>query len=339
MDLFLDKDINGNEFYNSSYLKQSQQIMLEMLKIVDEVAKQNNIGYWLDGGTLLGAVRHKGFIPWDDDIDICFLKDDYDKFLPLLHQQIKKQNHYKLMYYDHKSILHWEDFFVNCDVTIVDNGVKKPLRIDLIPMKLVENNKDELGNDSYMADLANFFVFGKTKYHPEIKNKYKFKTLKEALSTKRDFFESFLNQYMYKNFDIENKKDLLLNYPFNDIYVSRERDYYKYTDVFPLKETLFEGLYFSIPNKPENYLSILYGHYTELPPLKQRKPTHNSKIIINKKGNTNINESYIKYQNKYFYYAPKVYYKFFVLFRQLWSNGFKNVYNEIIKPFIKRKLK
>lgn len=67
-------------FYVSSIMKRAWAAQIEMLQDIDEVCQQNNICYFADWGTLLGAVRHRGFIPWDDDLDICMLRKDFDRF-------------------------------------------------------------------------------------------------------------------------------------------------------------------------------------------------------------------------------------------------------------------
>ena len=64
-------------------LRQAQLVMLRMLKIIDYICRKHDLRYWLCSGTLLGAVRHQGFIPWDDDLDICMLREDYNRFIQI----------------------------------------------------------------------------------------------------------------------------------------------------------------------------------------------------------------------------------------------------------------
>lgn len=78
--------VNGDEYVDINDIKTDNKIMVvlrNMLRDTNNILKLHNIQYWIDGGTLLGAVRHHDIIPWDDDADICILESDEHKFLEL----------------------------------------------------------------------------------------------------------------------------------------------------------------------------------------------------------------------------------------------------------------
>ena len=70
-------------------LRKQQLVMLDMLVYFDSVCKENNITYWLSSGNLLGAVRHNGFIPWDDDVDVMMMRKDYIKLEKILAKDLR----------------------------------------------------------------------------------------------------------------------------------------------------------------------------------------------------------------------------------------------------------
>lgn len=78
------------EQYNpeDSMLRGIQMHLLDILIEIDRVCRKNGLTYWLDSGTLIGAVRHGGFIPWDDDLDVCILLDDYDRFCECMRRDL-----------------------------------------------------------------------------------------------------------------------------------------------------------------------------------------------------------------------------------------------------------
>ncbi len=67
------------------------KVLLEMLKKIDRICQDNSIPYWLNGGSALGAVRHHGFIPWDDDADIAMMREDYERFIEVMKEQCPEE--------------------------------------------------------------------------------------------------------------------------------------------------------------------------------------------------------------------------------------------------------
>ena len=119
-----------------------KDIELSILNDIDEFCKDNNIQYWLAYGTLLGAVRHQGFIPWDDDIDIVMFRDDYEKFLKTYNTQASQ---YKVLslndaayYYEFAKVIDTETSVSEDSVeAIPEMGVW----VDIFPIDFVDKHK------------------------------------------------------------------------------------------------------------------------------------------------------------------------------------------------------
>ena len=98
------KDEVRNGFYIPTAIKQGWGAELDVLSVIDRICEEYDIKYFADWGTFLGAVRHGGFVPWDDDLDICMLRDDYEKFRSVadsllldgyvIHDYERKENHW-----------------------------------------------------------------------------------------------------------------------------------------------------------------------------------------------------------------------------------------------------
>lgn len=109
-----------------------KEVQLQILDFVAEFCEKNQIQYWIDSGTLLGAIRHKGYIPWDDDIDVGMLRKDYDKFFKLFNDP---GNRYQFVCYEKQP-----DFYLPhgkvCDVSTVlyepnEKGHRLSVNIDI----------------------------------------------------------------------------------------------------------------------------------------------------------------------------------------------------------------
>lgn len=278
------------------HLDQCQHTLLQLLVILDQVCKKHNIDYWIDGGTLLGAARNGKFIPWDDDLDVCLLPDDHKKLIKVLKEEVIPTNSNLFLYNEHRPKIYWSEYFG--DTSILKNG-KYPYEIDIVLVKSMPNDEQILAKDRSLVEIVSFFSF------------YKFKKKQNVLQTdinfhlKSGFFltrrNKFLRFFMKEHVDQLSKKnkDHLYSYVYNDMFVNREREYYSFSDIFPLGQIEFEGKSFQCPRNVKSYLTKLYGPNYLTPPPVQEQKTSARLITTNIKGATVLKKLKLLYTLKW----------------------------------------
>lgn len=250
----------------------AQKVMLEILCEIHRICIENNIRYWLYAGTLLGSIRHKGFIPWDDDCDIAMMRDDYEKFLRIAQQYLPDDMH--LQTRDIEPEYHLPFAKIRKDNTILietgENGKEKyhhGIFVDIFPC------------DGYASGLFIDWIRW-TYLFRDKKKKYRKGTLKRALVT------LYTNVVMGLPVWISVKiRDFLIEHPSlyrkgaDAKYVTYAIECFspfrmKSCDIFPvvLCSNIFEGGDFYLPKNSDALLRAQYGDdYMELPPVKSRK--------------------------------------------------------------------
>lgn len=257
--------------------EQLKQIQLEMLREVAKFCEENNINYWLDSGTLIGAVRHKGYIPWDDDIDIGMLRPDYDKFLQLFNRQSQVYKAYSIennsnFYYPYAKVLDTRTVLYEPD----EKGVKTNVYIDVFVYDNAPTDKDELKKMYKNRDLYRGLNNTRTRMFTGFTTGFK-RVVKWLMYP---FLCLFPRNYFCKKMINNSKKycDKDTGYIGNftavvEVLCSKEL----FKDFVYLE---FEGQKFKAPVGYDKWLRTLYGDYMQLPPEDKRKPRHTFKAYF-----------------------------------------------------------
>jgi len=249
-------------------LREAQLIMLEMLVEFDAVCAKHHLKYWLDSGTLLGAVRHEGFIPWDDDIDVSMPLEDYLKFTEIAQDELSS------------------------DIFFQTKKTDKTFPFDYIKLrsnkaKIVELHEKHKKVNYHQGLFVDIFPMITLPNRPFYKQFYTdiFKVIRSvsavSLHTPNGKNEPETRGLLRKSLELMHKgweeEDV------NVIYGGEMPDVAAWFDikkVFPLKKMHFEGLEFFVPNDPAHYLDSIYTFdYREFPPLDKRI-THADKIYF-----------------------------------------------------------
>lgn len=241
-----------------------KRLLLNILINVAEFCEKNNIKYSLAYGTLIGAIRHKGFIPWDDDIDIIMMRDEYERFVASYNDEYYKlipgknlANHYHVVISDNSTQLVFQKHTAN------DFFYKGGVWVDVFPIDKVPDNpsvyKTLRKKIHLMAGLEQA-----GQYKKNLLRTLPYYCLKpfsgffgrkaiNLISSNRNLHTS----------SVANLSLFYLNYPsFPAVYMD------EFVDVE------FEGVLFKAMKSYDEFLKGIYGDYMQLPPMAERIPRH-----------------------------------------------------------------
>jgi len=276
-----------------------QKRLLVILKVFAQVCEKHNLRYFLNGGTCLGAIRHKGFIPWDDDVDVMMPREDYEKFLtlqdefkgtPYFIQSWKSDRHYIYGFTKLRdsSSTFIEDFYKNhrinhgiwIDIFPIDGMSKKPIErskcakrvryiwfntyLAYLPALTRKVHKETLFKDILLNIVGGLFkIFDINHYRNKKMDKYanKYKIEESALSGNL--------------FGFTFKKAAMDSDIFSD---------YVYVD--------FEDTKLRVMKRYDDYLKNIFGDYMKFPPLKDQQGHHHNKGF-------SLTEGYEKYMKEH----------------------------------------
>lgn len=257
--------------------EESKMVMLDILKDVSSFCDKHSLNYFISYGTLLGAVRHKGFIPWDDDIDIVMPRPDYERFIRLY----KQKGHYLICTPDDdNSIYVWSKVYDDKTIKIeltVDPSYVNPLGIDIDVFPL-DGQDDEDNMQSFLnSTRKRLAIFKKIEdcYHPlpSIRQLRRYLRVRIYRLIGKAFF---IKRYIESAKEIDFEKANMVG--FMD-------PYYPLHDRFPKSlfekriKLQFEDGEFYAPIGYDLYLRGLYGDYMQLPPEEKRKTHHTNNMF------------------------------------------------------------
>lgn len=262
-----------------------KRVSVDILKYIDTICRKNQIEYFIAFGTLIGAIRHKGFIPWDDDIDICMKIDDYRKFREI----VNADSQYRFI-----------DLSTNPDYyflfgRVTDTGTKlvlpnKPeihglgVFVDVFPIynaPPVEEREEWYRQYAALRQKMLYTVPGTAHYQgPKLKSMVRYaKRIPKRIKYKSRNYSQYCAEItaLLNRYENSGTGDVVVMDTPYGLKTVMERKIFE-----SAAEVEFEGGKFLAPVLYEEYLTKLYGDYMKLPPVEKRVSSHGFQAYWNK---------------------------------------------------------
>ena len=269
-------------------IKSLQNVCLEILKEVDRVCRKYSILYWLEGGTMLGAVRHRGFIPWDDDLDIAMFREDYDRFCEIAPQELKSGYFLQTRKTDPEYPLFFAK--VRKNNTFIDEAkldcfnIHKGIFIDIFPVdKMPKTTAKIKRHRLYLWFLFRlYFQTGKnTVPVSPFLSKPGLKFLLKSVKINKDKLYNYINK-VYTKYNADKEYDYTASWTmaqkFNWLYKKEWHESFI--------EVPFEDMTAKIPVGYDELLTNAYGDYMTPPPKDKQAPGHGLSFLTDVEGDS-----------------------------------------------------
>lgn len=264
---------------NNDTLRKVQLLQKDMAYFVKKICEKHNIQYFLIAGTLLGAVRHKGFIPWDDDLDIGMLRKDFEKFIEIFDECSNQKYHLQTWDTEENFALPIAKIRLNNTLYVeknsLDLNINQGIYIDILPFDNIPDSIFLQKKQDIKTYILKRLLLIKLNYTLwEDNESYKKKVYSVLKIFTNILSVNKLKVTLYKEMVKYNSIDTYKVVTFGGSYGYQKesicKSYFEEIDYFK-----FENIEFTSFSSYEKYLTHLYGDFTKLPPKEKRYNRHN----------------------------------------------------------------